>query len=49
LAERYSLTACDAAYLWLAAELEVPLATFDDQLAEAATKYLRGNEAGGTV
>lgn len=49
VAERYSLTAYDAAYLWLAAELEVPLATFDDQLFEAATKLLRGDQAGHNV
>jgi predicted nucleic acid-binding protein len=45
VAERHSLTAYDAAYLWLAAELQVPLATFDDRLAEAAAKHLRGDEA----
>jgi predicted nucleic acid-binding protein len=47
LAQRYKLSAYDAAYLWLSAELGVPLATFDDQLAEAATKHLRSDQAGG--
>lgn len=41
------LTAYDAAYLWLPAELEVPLATFDDQLTQAARKHLAGREADG--
>ena len=36
LARRYQLSAYDAAYLWLAAELKAPLATFDDKLAAAA-------------
>jgi predicted nucleic acid-binding protein len=40
LALRYQLTACDAAYLWLAAELKYPLATFDARLAEAARQHL---------
>lgn len=35
-----SLTANDAAYLWLAAELRAPLATFDRQLANAARQHL---------
>lgn len=43
VAERYSLTAYDASYLWLAAELEAPLATFDDKLASAARKHLMGD------
>lgn len=42
LAQRYGLTAYDAAYLWLAAELEAPLATFDDALAQAAARHLSG-------
>lgn len=42
IAQRYALTAYDAAYLWLAAELETPLATFDDRLAAAAGKHLAG-------
>ena len=40
LARRYSLTAYDAAYLWLACELKAPLATFDRRLAEAARQCL---------
>lgn len=44
LADRYSLTACDAAYLWLAERLEAPLATFDAKLAQAARKHLIGHD-----
>lgn len=40
LALRYELSACDAAYLWLAAELKAPLATFDGALAQAASTHL---------
>ena len=40
LAARYELTAYDAAYLWLAAELKAPLATFDRRLAEATQAHL---------
>ena len=40
LAVRYKLSAYDAAYLWLAAELKAPLATFDEKLAKAATVHL---------
>lgn len=40
LATRYKLSAYDAAYLWLAAELKAPLATFDDKLATAARAHL---------
>ena len=40
LAVRYGLTSYDAAYLWLAAELRAPLATFDAQLAKAAREHL---------
>ena len=40
LAARYELSAYDAAYLWLAAELKAPLATFDRRLAEAAQAHL---------
>lgn len=41
LAQHYKLTANDAAYLWLAAELKAPLATFDRKLATAAARHLR--------
>ncbi len=37
---RYQLSAYDAAYLWLAAELKAPLATFDAKLAAAAQAHL---------
>lgn len=40
LAARYGLSAYDAAYLWLAAELKAPLATFDEKLAVAARTHL---------
>lgn len=40
LADRFGLTAYDAAYLWLAGEVRAPLATFDARLARAAAKYL---------
>ena len=40
LALRYHLSAYDAAYLWLAAELKAPLATFDRKLVIAATQHL---------
>ena len=39
-AARYELSAYDAAYLWLAAELRAPLATFDRRLAEATQAHL---------
>lgn len=42
LAQRYKLTAYDAAYLWLADRLEAPLATFDSSLARAAQDHLTG-------
>ncbi len=44
LALRYELSAYDAAYLWLAAELKAPLATFDRRLGTAAAKHLGGLE-----
>ena len=40
LAQRYQLSAYDAAYLWLAADLKAPLATFDAKLAAAARVHL---------
>ena len=40
LALRYSLSTYDATYLWLAAELKAPLATFDEKLAAAAQVHL---------
>jgi predicted nucleic acid-binding protein len=40
LAQRYALSAYDAAYLWLAAELKAPLATFDSKLGKAALRHL---------
>ena len=42
LAHRYDLSGYDAAYLWLAAELRAPLATFDRQLGTAAQAHLSG-------
>lgn len=44
LAQRYRLSTYDAAYLWLAAEIKAPLATFDDKLAKAATAHLASLE-----
>ena len=43
LAAHYKLSAYDAAYLWLAAELQVQLLTFDRRLAEAARQHLGGS------
>lgn len=40
LALRYQLSSYDAAHLWLAAELEAPLATFDEKLGRAAAEHL---------
>jgi predicted nucleic acid-binding protein len=42
LAVQYGLTAYDAAYLWLAGNLQAPLATFDAALGAAAQKHLGG-------
>jgi predicted nucleic acid-binding protein len=43
LALEHDLTAYDAAYLWLAAELGAPLATFDKRLGAAANAlFARG-------
>ena len=39
LAGQFELTAYDAAYLWLAAELECPLVTLDRKLGAAALRY----------
>ena len=43
LAVQYGLTAYDAAYLWLAGNLQAPLATFDAALGAAAQKHLGGS------
>lgn len=40
LAVRYNLSAYDAAYLWLAADIKAPLATFDEKLGRAAQTHL---------
>lgn len=40
LAQQHELGAYDAAYLWLAAELNAPLLTFDRRLAQAAARHL---------
>ncbi len=42
IAVRYKLSAYDAAYLWLAAYIKAPLATFDSKLAAAAQIHLAG-------
>lgn len=44
LARRYTLSAYDASYLWLAAELKAPLATFDRKLGQAAQRHLSALE-----
>ena len=41
LARQYGLSAYDAAYLWLAAELKAPLITYDRKLAKAATAHFQ--------
>ncbi|MDO9073162.1 MAG: type II toxin-antitoxin system VapC family toxin [Rubrivivax sp.] len=41
LARQYGLSAYDAAYLWLAAELRAPLITYDQKLGRAAMTHLR--------
>jgi predicted nucleic acid-binding protein len=40
IAERYGLTAYDAAYLHVAEQLAAPLATLDERLAAAALRHL---------
>ena len=40
LALQYKLSAYDASYLWLAAELKAPLAMFDEKLAAASQMHL---------
>lgn len=40
LAMSYGLSTYEASYLWLAAELKVPLVTFDARLARAARRHL---------
>lgn len=40
LALGYELSSYDAAYLWLAAELKAPLATFNEKLGRAAQSHL---------
>ena len=45
LAVRYDLSAYDAAYLWLAAHLKSPLATFDARLGRAAQQHLGALES----
>jgi predicted nucleic acid-binding protein len=42
LSVRYALSPYDAAYLWVAGLLQVPLATFDAKLAKAARAHLAG-------
>lgn len=44
VAQRLALTAYDAAYLCLAAELRAPLVTFDQRLAEAAQRHLSASD-----
>ena len=42
LAERYGLTAYDAAYLCVAETMQAPLVTFDAALGKAARRHLTG-------
>ena len=42
VAERYRLTAYDAAYLCVAESIGAPLATLDTKLADAARAHLAG-------
>ena len=44
LAVRYALSAYDAAYLCLAAELKTPLLTFDARLGAAAHRHLQAQD-----
>lgn len=44
VAQRLSLSAYDAAYLCLAAQLHAPLITFDQRLAQAAQRHLGGRD-----
>ncbi|NJR71831.1 MAG: type II toxin-antitoxin system VapC family toxin [Gammaproteobacteria bacterium] len=39
IASRYNLSSYDACYLYVAAQLNAPLATFDEALGQAATLY----------
>lgn len=43
LAVQYGISAYDAAYLWLAGNLQAPLATFDAELGAAAQRHLGGS------
>ena len=47
LAERHEITFYDASYLWLAAELEVPLISLDARLAALSNRaWLAGRRSG---
>lgn len=43
IAQRFNLTAYDAAYLYVAEQLAAPLATLDEDLAAAARAHLAAN------